>query len=270
MKSSQNHEETLLVNLNEKKREKNVDEIFKKEKVSFLNLFRYATFFDYTLMIIGSVSAIINGLCLPAFTIYFGKITEDLATNPDLLAIAFKYAIIFILIGFISFLASIIGIIFWMIAGERQSIKFRKEYYRSFLRREIAWFDMINPSELNTIYNSDVNAIQNSIGEKISNLIFNLVLCFGGVGVSFYYNWKLTLVMCAMILGLMISGSFYVYFLEQSAASRNKAYEISGGFAEQALNAIRTVVSLGGEQKEIKNYIGKTYYNFFLTKFFFL
>jgi ATP-binding cassette subfamily B (MDR/TAP) protein 1 len=35
-------------------------------------------------------------------------------------------------------------------AGERQSLRYRKIYYRLLLRQEVHWYDMTNPNELAT------------------------------------------------------------------------------------------------------------------------
>lgn len=46
----------------------------KPHKVSLLKLFAFADFYDYVLMAIGSVSAIVHGASVPVFFIFFGKL----------------------------------------------------------------------------------------------------------------------------------------------------------------------------------------------------
>lgn len=50
------------------------EEIKKQLKVSLLKLFSFADFYDYVLMAIGSVGAIVHGASVPVFFIFFGKL----------------------------------------------------------------------------------------------------------------------------------------------------------------------------------------------------
>ena len=34
----------------------------------------------------------------------------------------------------------------WIISGERQSIVYRKEYFKAIMRQEVGWFDVNNPN----------------------------------------------------------------------------------------------------------------------------
>lgn len=44
------------------------------KKVPLLKIFSFADFYDYVLMVIGSVGACIHGASVPVFFIFFGKI----------------------------------------------------------------------------------------------------------------------------------------------------------------------------------------------------
>ena len=46
----------------------------KEHKVSLLKLFSFADFYDYVLMGVGSVGAIVHGASVPVFFIFFGKL----------------------------------------------------------------------------------------------------------------------------------------------------------------------------------------------------
>lgn len=45
--------------------------------VPFLKLFHFADSYDHLLMIIGTIGAVGNGLCLPLMTILFGELTDS-------------------------------------------------------------------------------------------------------------------------------------------------------------------------------------------------
>ena len=79
-------------------------------------------------------------------------------------------------------------------------------------------------------------------------------MSLGGLVVGFYKGWSLTLAMFAigpiMFCGM---GSFMAIMAKNSEVSL-RAYSQSAGYAEQALSAIRIVVSFGQEQLEMANY----------------
>lgn len=50
------------------------DERKKEHKVPMLKLFSFADSYDYVLMFIGSIGAIVHGASVPIFFIFFGKL----------------------------------------------------------------------------------------------------------------------------------------------------------------------------------------------------
>ena len=51
--------------------------------VPFLKLFSFADSTDMFLMIIGTIGAIGNGLCLPLMTVFFGELTDSFGQTPN-------------------------------------------------------------------------------------------------------------------------------------------------------------------------------------------
>ena len=88
---------------------------------------------------------------------------------------------------------------FWRIAGERQAAKCRKEYFKSILSQELAWFDIQNQAKIVSVFNGDSTKYQEAIGEKISNLIMITSMFIFGLAVSFYVGWIVTLVILAYL-----------------------------------------------------------------------
>lgn len=52
-----------------------------KQTIPFLQLFAYADSLDYLLMALGSVGAIVHGLALPMFFLFFGKLLNGFGSN---------------------------------------------------------------------------------------------------------------------------------------------------------------------------------------------
>lgn len=58
---------------------------------------------------------------------------------------------------------------------------------------------------------SDVNKIQEGIGDKLSNFVQWSSCCIAGIAIGFAYGWKLTLVILAVGPLLVISGGLMSY-----------------------------------------------------------
>ena len=91
----------------------------------------------------------------------------------------------------------------------------------------------------------EVLSIQRAIGEKLAACINAYAMGISGFALGFIQGWSLSL----SLLGLApIIGVGIVLFFN-SAANKSvavlKSYSQSGGYAEQALNAIKVVVSYG-------------------------
>jgi ATP-binding cassette subfamily B (MDR/TAP) protein 1 len=91
-------------------------------------------------------------------------------------------------------------------SGERQSLRYRKIYYKLLLRQEVHWYDMTNPNELATRVTTEITAIQGAIGEKIATIFNVTVMSILGFFLAYYRNWRLSLVLSATLPLLMLAG----------------------------------------------------------------
>lgn len=208
-------------------------------------------------MTIGLVASIANGIALPAFAIVFGSITDSLnpSNGPDeIVRQCGIFALYFLGLGAISFICSYLSFATWMIAGERQGIEYRKHYLRSLICQEIGFFDAINPNELSSKIANECFAIQGAIGEKVATFVFAFSMMISGFVIGFLKGWQLALVLCACIPVLGISGSLFVVSIQKSTTFSSESYNKAGAIAEESINGIRTVVALGGIEREVNRY----------------
>ena len=225
--------------------------------VSFWKLLRFARALDWFLMFFGTLAAIASGAAPPLWSLLLGDMTNALSPSTpsgEMVDQARKAMINFFWGGLGMFGACSIAVAFWMVSGERQAIRFREEYFRALLRQEIGWFDRINPSELTSKIAGECFAIQSGLGEKVTALVRAISAVIAGLVVGFVKGWQLTLILASTVPLLAICGTIFVTALTKQAIMGSKAYAIAGALAEQALSAIRTVVGLGGEEKELNAY----------------
>jgi len=229
----------------------------KVPSVSYRQLFRYATAYDYLLMFVGTIAATTYGVALPILCFLMGNIigSFDKGHTPDqMIDSAGALALDFVYAGLGLWVASYGAFACWMTTGERQAIEFRKQYFKALLAQEISWYDKLNPSELATRVSCQCRDIQDAIGEKCAGLAYSLSMVIGALAMGFFKCWQLALVMCTTIPVMAVASTMFVVSVKKMAEISNKAYVESGAIAEQALNAIRTVQALGGEEAEVQAY----------------
>nr|XP_021407324.1 ATP-dependent translocase ABCB1 isoform X1 [Lonchura striata domestica] len=265
--SSQGHE------LEDKeKTEKKQKKGEKPKVVSPFTLFRYSSWSDKLLMILGTLLAVAHGSSLPFAMIIFGDMTDSFVASEDknstgkfsqnftsdmlhkLEEDMTRYAYYYSGIAAGVLLAAYIQTSFWTLAAGRQIKKIREKFFHAIMRQEIGWFDVNDVGELNTRLLDDVSKINEGIGDKIGLLVQSLTTFVTGFIVGLIRGWKLTLVILAVSPVLGLSAALWAKVLSAFTDKEQAAYAKAGAVAEEVLAAIRTVIAFGGQEKEIKRY----------------
>uniref|UniRef100_A0A8D0L5R3 ATP-binding cassette sub-family B member 5 n=1 Tax=Sphenodon punctatus TaxID=8508 RepID=A0A8D0L5R3_SPHPU len=244
----------------------------KPETLGLITIFRYADGLDITLMLLGTIAAAVNGICLPLLSLIFGEMSDIFVTDcPSLenlckeiihkclysfffhnhfcVFLSSEFALYYTGIGMAVLVFGYLQISFWVLAAARQTKKIRKAFFHAILGQDISWFDVSNSGELNTRLNDDINKINDGIGDKIAQLFQNMATFIVGIVIGFVKGWKLTLVILATCPFIMISGMIIALTSKELTA-----YAKAGAVAEEVLSSVRTVVAFGGQEKEINRY----------------
>ncbi|KAM8811461.1 phosphatidylcholine translocator ABCB4-like [Eudromia elegans] len=266
-----NSHETIVFRQDFESEDKSKKKKKKREKpnvVSPLTLFRYSSWRDKLLMVLGTILAIAHGTSLPIVMIIFGDMTDSFVTSanttlPANITSAFlskleddmtRYAYYYSGIAAGVLLAAYIQTSFWTLAAGRQIKKIRKQFFHAIMRQEIGWFDVNDVGELNTRLIDDVTKINEGIGDKMGLLIQSITTFVTGFVVGFIKGWKLTLVILAVSPVLGLSAALWAKVLSAFTDKEQAAYAKAGAVAEEVLSSIRTVIAFGGQEKEIKRY----------------
>ncbi|KAK3611392.1 hypothetical protein CHS0354_036589 [Potamilus streckersoni] len=243
-----------------------------KKSVSLSDLFRYASCLDVLMMVIGSFFSIIHGAAWPVLFIFFGDMTNDFVKGPSGSSYNFtvnqtqdemkaqfeenmtKNVLYYIYIGAAVSVAGYIQMSCWTMSCERQVLKIRKNFFKSILRQEIAWFDEQKSGELTTRLADDLERVREGIGDKVSLCIQFGAAFLCGFGIGFWKGWKLTLVMMSLTPLLAICAAFFSKILVNYTKKEQETYAQAGSVAEEVLSCIRTVMSFNGQKLEQKRY----------------
>uniref|UniRef100_F6WW86 Uncharacterized protein n=1 Tax=Ciona intestinalis TaxID=7719 RepID=F6WW86_CIOIN len=243
-------------------------------QVSFLSLFRYAESFDWLLMFIGTLGAMVHGAAFPFMMTAFYNFRVSLITvavltysflNQNyicclLLNRSFQYRSFntsyYIGIACAVIVCGYLQVGNWVLASTRQTRKIRILFFRSIMKQEIGWFDVHHMGELNTRMSDDVNKISDAIADKFSVFIQRLTTFVGGFIVGFVNGWQLTLVIMAISPLLGVGAALMGRFVANMTSKELQAYAAAGAVAG-SLSSIRTVAAFGGEKKEVERYTSK-------------
>ncbi|KAL2475095.1 ABC transporter B family member 9 [Abeliophyllum distichum] len=232
----------------------------KDQKVAFYKLFSYSDKLDIVLIIVGTISAIGNGLTQPIMTLIFGQIinsfggTDSSHVVHEVSKVSLKYVYLAIGAGIASFLQMAC----WMVSGERRAARIRGLYLRTLLRQDIEFFDtQTTTGEVIGRMSGDTILIQEAMGEKVGKFIQFTSTFIGGFIIAFCKGWLLALVLCSCIPALAIAGGCMSLLMTKMWSRGQVAYAEAGNVVEQTVGAIRTVASFTGEKKAAEKYDSK-------------
>ncbi|KAK4440112.1 ABC transporter B family member 9 [Sesamum alatum] len=230
------------------------------QKVPFYKLFSFADRLDVTLMTIGTISAIGNGLTQPIMTVIFGQLINSFGgtDSSQVVHVISKVSLKFVYLAIGAGIASLLQMMCWMVTGERQAARIRGLYLKTILRQDIEFFDtQTTTGEVIGRMSGDTILIQEAMGEKVGKFIQFMSTFFGGFIIAFIKGWRLALVLSSCIPALAIAGGCVSLVMSKMSSRSQAAYAEAGHIVEQTVGAIRTVASYTGEKRATELYDNK-------------
>lgn len=161
----------------------------KKPKVSFMQLFRFATRIELLIMIIAAIlSAVSGGLPPLAILIYGSYISKIVGARGKeaVLASIMPTIQLMLVMGTAAIVTTYISTCLWIRMGEQQVRRIRALYLHSILKQDMTWFDTAKDDSLLTRLASDTQLIQDGISEKLGLCISFCCQFLAGFAVGFY------------------------------------------------------------------------------------
>ncbi|KAL8570376.1 hypothetical protein ACOMHN_035794 [Nucella lapillus] len=205
---------------------------------------------EWKFITLGCLAAIINGGVQPSFAVLFSKIIGVFAKTLDeqerLLMI---YSLALVGLGFVSLVTMFLQAYLFALSGECLTVRVRDMSFRAILRQEVSFFDNKNNNTgaLTTRLATDASLVQGATGVRLGLAIMNLANIGTGLVIAFIYGWKLTLLIVGFLPLLIVGGFLQIRIMAGVAGSNKAALEQAGKTATEAIDNIRTVVSLGRE-----------------------
>mmetsp|Transcript_8086 Transcript_8086/g.13654 ORF Transcript_8086/g.13654 Transcript_8086/m.13654 type:complete len:1525 (-) Transcript_8086:107-4681(-) len=213
---------------------------------------------DKTLLFVGVIAGILNGLVFPALAYLFSNSFSDLGQANQGLESVRSLAFTFVGVGCYAFVVAAIQNFCFLLVAVRASDNFRKEWFSALLRQDSAFHDVHSVSGMATALSSASNKIKRGLGRKMGEGIQFGTTFIGGIIYAFYSSWRVALV----ILGLLPFVSFAAFALMQlnqsQTSNAQKAYTSAGAVSYGAVSSIRTVLSLNAVPEMIRQYSAAT------------
>ncbi|CAO2650152.1 Nn.00g014440.m01.CDS01 [Neocucurbitaria sp. VM-36] len=229
--------------------------------VGYFSLFRYADRKDIIIMVVSLFASIAAGAVMPLMTLVFGNFAGSFTSfSVDAIAAQHfrhqinQFTLYFVYLGIGSFVTSFISIVGFSYTGERITQQIRELYLRAIFRQNIAFFDFLGSGEITTRISSDMNLVQDGIGQKIGLFITGFSMFVSALIVAFIRSWKLSLIMLSGTVALVLMMGVNGTLMKKAQTLSIDEYAIAASLAEEVLSSARNVAAYGTQKRLEQKY----------------
>jgi ATP-binding cassette subfamily B (MDR/TAP) protein 1 len=156
--------------------------------------------------------------------------------------------------GIASFFTSWISVVGFSYTGERITQQIRELYLRAIFRQNIAFFDFLGSGEVTTRISSDMNLVQDGIGQKIGLFVSGISAFVTAIIIGFVRSWKLSLIMLSVTVALVLLMGVNGTFMKKNQTISVDQYATAASLAEEVLASARNVAAYGTQKRLEQKY----------------
>ncbi|KAJ3106312.1 ATP-binding cassette, sub-B (MDR TAP), member 4 [Phlyctochytrium planicorne] len=213
---------------------------------------------EWPYFIVGVLASGGNGVLFPMFSNIFSEVLNvfgKVDANERNSGIRF-WALMFVLLAVGAFFSNFLSIAAFGTAGERLTKRIRFLTFSHLMRQDISFFDEDKHSTgaLTARLAEDANLIQGLTGRLMGSIVQTFVTMLTGLLIAFINGWELTLVVLAAVPFIGIAGAMQIKAMTGFGAKTKEAYNEASEIANEAIDQIRTVATLGKEKRFWERY----------------
>nr|XP_011462872.1 PREDICTED: ABC transporter B family member 11-like isoform X2 [Fragaria vesca subsp. vesca] len=212
---------------------------------------------EILVLLLGTIVAAVNGVIFPIYGSLLSSVIKTFFEPPHELRKHSKFwALIFVVLGVVSFLAQSSRAYLFALAGCRLIRRVRAMCFEKVVYMEVSWFDEAEHSSgaIGARLSTDAASLRGLVGDSLGLLVQNTATAIAGMIIAFGANWQLSLVMLVLLPLLGVNGYFQVQYMKGFSADAKTMYEDASHVASDAVGSIRTIASFCAEEKVIELY----------------
>ncbi|KAI8614124.1 P-loop containing nucleoside triphosphate hydrolase protein [Chytriomyces sp. MP71] len=213
---------------------------------------------EWWLLAVGTVFSAGNGILFPLFSLIFSQVITVFGNpNDDERNDGIRFwSLMFVAISLGALVVNILAISCFGVAGEKLVFTVRRRTFEALLRQEMAYFDDEKHSTgiLTGQLAEDAFQVQGLVGQTMATAV-NLaagILC--GLILAFVSGWQLTLVVLCVMPFMIAAGQLQMSILTGFGSKSKEAYDDASNIANEAIDQIRTVMTLTKERLFLDTY----------------
>uniref|UniRef100_A0A914R9S4 Uncharacterized protein n=1 Tax=Panagrolaimus davidi TaxID=227884 RepID=A0A914R9S4_9BILA len=240
----------------------------KKVATSFREMLRYATTFDYFLLVLGIGGSIVTGFLNPVISFTTKDIhTIMMATHGNILLkdekiidfddVAIKVIWICLKLAFIASLLFLFGYMsslsfYWLC--ERQIQIIRKHFFSEILHKDMEWYNFHHAGALTQKMTAVFDQLKDGISDKIGFVVHSVTSLLCGIAIAFYMNWKMATVMLITAPFITLTLSLSATSLKKIIKKEIKCYDDASNIVAEIVSSIKTVIFFNAQEFENNRY----------------
>lgn len=232
------------------------EEFFKKARSKFFKILGEVKFF----VGLAFCAAFLSGASNPGYGFLISRSITGLSMadkgKDEMYRQSVENSIIFLIFAFYSALSMFILFYSFSFIGEKIVATLRKQLFRHYLRLHLGFFDEHHhsPGSLLTKLSTDTTKINGIAFSAVGTIIQSIASLGVGLGLGFYYEWRLALTCCGFVPLLVISSQLQIKresgFNKQDEGNDVKA----GSILSESVNNTKTVFAYNFQKKALQIY----------------
>ncbi|XP_030967976.1 ABC transporter B family member 9-like [Quercus lobata] len=233
------------------------EEVIEKRKEVSMKRLAYLNKPELPVLIIGSIAASVQGVIFPIFALLLSSSINMFFKPPKQLEKDSRFwALVYVGLGCVSLIALPGQSYFFGVAGGKLIERIRSLTFEKVVYQQISWFDEPGHSSgaVGARLSTDASTIKSLLGDALALIVQNIATVMAGLIIAFTANWKLALIILAVMPVLFVQGYVQMKFMKGFSADAKVMYEEASQVANDAVGSIRTVASFCSEQKVMDLY----------------
>ena len=217
------------------------------------------------MLLVGVLAAAISSALGLIFPQFIQRFFDSFMTTADFSGLS-QIAIYALLIFAVQAVFNFMRTYFLAVAGEGVVADLRSSLFGHLLGLSTTFFENRKTGEITSRLTSDISTVQGAVSTSLAQLVNQLVFLLGSVVLIFVTNWRLSLLMLAVVPVVVVSAAFFGRRLRKISKAFQDRVADANASAEEAISGIEVVKSFTAERLESERYTAQVQASYEVAK----